>query len=436
MESKLLLIGHRPWTAAQKIAFRFFFLFLSLQVLTENFLGNLFGGSLFMWRLGEKIFVPSCLWLNRHIFHFKYIPQSWTTFSGSLHTVRDTVYLTLACFGCLLWTIIDRKRAGYDKLHYWFTQCLVAALACITFSYGVIKLFPLQMSAPSFIRLNGTVGDLRPFDLLWVTFGYGKPYQVFTGFFEMTGAILILFRKTRVAGLLIIASVMLNVIMLNYVYQVGVLILSFYIFLVTLFLLAPYTRTLFRFLFAGETTKLFSNEYIPAKNLKTRLFKITLLLLTLACFFFNSRFTYNLYTTTEAINHTRRYSFVKNYIVNNDTLKPAENDTLCWRLWSERIANGKTWVTITTMDPSAVKTYGIEQDSSKHTLTLHSLNPRDTSSLSFGYSDIDKVRWRLEGTIQQQKVQVDLQRINPDTTMKLLKVKRNIIVFDDDSDDE
>src|SRR5258708_6357628 len=107
------------WTTVQKILFRFFFVFLSLQVLTENFLGNWFGGNLFMWRLGETIFTRPCLWLNDQIFHFKYLDQGWTSFSGALHTIRDFIYLLLSCVVCVIWSVLDRKRPGYNKLLYW-----------------------------------------------------------------------------------------------------------------------------------------------------------------------------------------------------------------------------------------------------------------------------------------------------------------------------
>ena len=436
MNSNTAFSNNLQWTAGQKIAFRFFFIFFTLQILTESFMGNWFGYTLFIWKLGEKIFVRPCLWLNMHIFHFKYIPQTWTTFSGALHTIRDTVYLLLTCSVCVLWTIFDKKRTNYNKLLYWFSQCLVIALSCIGFSYGIVKIFPIQMMSPSFIGLHTPVGDLSPFDLLWTTFGYGKPYQIFSGFFELSGAILILFNRTRVAGLLIIVSVMLNVVILNYTYQIGVLILSFYILLVTLFLLAPYARQLVSFFFAKQPVVLSQNEYVPDKNFKTKLFKIMAMLLISSSFIFNIRSAYNLYAKTESINNSRQYSLVKNYVVNNDTLKLIENDTVCWRIWSERVTGGKRFVAIATMKPGAYKTYMIEQDSSKHSLILHPFNQNDTTSLNFSYTDIDEINWCLDGTIKQKNIKVELQKINPDTTVNLLKTKRTIITFDDESDRE
>ena len=436
MEKNTELNSNNTWTAWQKTAFRFLFVFLTLQALTESFWGNLFGGTLIIWRLGEKIFVRPCLWLNNQIFHFKYIPQTWTTFSGALHTIRDTVYLLLTCLVCVLWTIFDKKRPNYNKLHYWFSQCVIVILSCITFAYGVLKLFPVQMNAPSFIDLHKSVGDLSPFDLLWTTFGYGKPYQVFTGFFELSGAVLILFKRTRVAGLLIIISVMLNVIMLNYTYQVGVLVTSFYILLLALFLLTPYARQLVHFFFSHRPVTLYQNKYTPGKNLKTRLFKIIATIFICYSFILNARFAYNVYAKRETINHSRKYSLVKNYMVNNDTLRLIANDTICWRFWSERVTDGKRFVTIGTMKPGVTQTYIIEQDALNHHLTLHPFSHDDTASLNFSYTDISRSEWCLEGDIKQKRIKIELQRINPDTIMNLLKTKRTILTFDDESDSE
>src|SRR6266700_583507 len=167
MNGNPLFNNNTRWTFWQKTVFRFFFTFLLLQVLTENFLGNLFGNTLFIWRLGETIFVRPCSWLNNHFFHYKYMPQTWTTFSGSLHTIRDIVYLVLSCLVCVVWTIFDRKSENYQKLLYWFSQCLVIGLSCIMFAYGILKVFPVQMRTPSFLDLNRPVGNLSPFELLW-----------------------------------------------------------------------------------------------------------------------------------------------------------------------------------------------------------------------------------------------------------------------------
>ena len=432
MDNTIPVNSNHPWTAWQKIAFRFFFPFLTLQVLSENFMGNLFGRTLYIWQLGERIFVPPCVWLNDHFFHFHYISGGWTTFSLALHTIRDAVYLVACVLICAVWTLADKKRKSYNKLLYWFSQALIAVLAAIVFCYGIIKVFPVQMQPPSLINMHRPLGELTPFDLLWSTFGYGKPYQVFGGICEVLGAVLILFKRTRVAGLLSIAAVMVNVIMVNYTYQVGVLMTSFYILLVSLFLLAPYSRQLYRFFFTRQWVTLQQELYKPAKNSKTILFFTATLLFTGISFLLTFQASYNLYNRFENTNRTRQYSLVKNFVVNSDTLALNAADSLSWRIWSERVTDGKRLVTIATAKQGPYKTYTIEQDSLHHTMILYPFNQQDTMPLHFGYTTISAVNWRLEGVIQQQHIQVELQKFNPDTTENLLRIKRTILTFDDD----
>ena len=389
-----------------------------------------------VWKLGDTIFTRPCLWLNDHFFHFKYLAQTWTTFSGALHTIRDIVYLLLGILVCIIWTILDKRRTNYNKLFYWFSQALIMVLSCIVFTYGISKVFPVQMAAPSFAELQTPVGNLRPFDLVWTTYGYGAPYQVFTGLVETGSAVLILFNRTRVAGLLIIASVMVNVIMLNYTFQIGVLMLSFYILLVTSFLLAPFAGRLWRFFFSGQEAALAWNGYVPSRNLKTTIPRVVAVILIAASFLANTKYVYSAYKRREGVKQSGQYSSVRHYIVNNDTLRLIDNDTLCWRYWSERTANGKRYVTITFMKPGAAKTYMMTRDTVGHMLLLQALDKKDTAILHFNYTDINKTAWRLNGRVKQDTIKIDLRRIHPDSIFQLLGTRRSIITFDDESDQE
>jgi len=286
------------WSPLQKIAFRFFFVFLSLQVLTENFLVFLFGiGDLTIWDIGAKIFTPPCLWLNDHIFHYKYIPQLWSSFSGALHTIRDIVYLLIAAIACIVWSILDRKRENYNRLFYWFSLFVIPVISGVVFGYGISKLIPVQMHYPNFTDAQKHVGDLTPFELIWLALGYGQPYQIFTGLFEVVGAVLILFKRTRVVGLIVIACVMLNVVMIDYAYVVGnVMITAFYILLISMFLMAPYAVELVRFFLRHENASLNRVVYAPRKNIAIKIFWVLFIGIT---FTLTTRDSYRIYVRRE-----------------------------------------------------------------------------------------------------------------------------------------
>jgi hypothetical protein len=432
MESMHPTKTHSDWTVGQKIAFRFFFTYFTLQVLTDSFLGNLVGYTFDIWGPSAKIFTPPFLWLNRHLFHFRYIPASWTTFSDSLRTIRDILYLFLAALACVIWTLADKKRASYNALHYWFSQALLTGLSCIMFGYGIIKLFPVQMSPPSVMTLRRPLGDLSPFNLLWTSMGYGTPYEIFSGLIEVSGAILVLWKRTRPAGLLILLAALLNVMMLNYTYQIGVLDLSFLIFLIAAFLLAPNARSLAAFFFKGIAATPYADPYIPGKNRLTAVARTIMVLLIGFSFFANMRFACQTYVKRTTVNQTRRSSLIVEHIVNSDTLKMIEQDTLRWRLWLESTTEGKRKVTIVTMNPDVFKTYSLEQDSVGHILTLRPTSKKDSLPLLFTYLVKDETDWQLDGNIGQDHVRLKLQKIDPDTAFPLLRVRRRIIVANDE----
>jgi hypothetical protein len=229
---------------------------------------------------------------------------------------------------------------------------------------------------------------------------------------------------------------MINVVMLNYTYQIGVLILSFYILLVTLYLLAPYARQLSRFFFARQPVLLPPYEYTPPRNWKTTGVKLIAILFMISSFGFNIQKVYSVYTKTAGINRTRQYSLVKTFVADSDTLHLIENDTICWRLWSERVVDGKRMVTIAPMKTDSYKTYSLDRDTVHHTLSLHPVGPGDTASFFFHYTALNNTDWRLDGAARQKHLSVLLQHIRPDTLYSLLKTKRTIITFDDESANE
>jgi len=341
------------------------------------------------------------------------------------------VYLLLSIMSCVVWTILDRRRTDYNRLLYWFSQALVMVLSCIVFAYGMFKVFPVQMASPSFSVLQMRVGALRPFDLLWTTYGYGSPYQTFTGAVETISAVLILFPRTRVAGLLIIASVMVNVVMLNYTFQIGVLMLSFYILVVTLFLLAPYFRRLSSLFFRQRGASLVRNDYVPVKSVTTRVIKWTAGVLICCSFLASTQYAHSLFERRKLSRRSAQFFRVTNFVMDSDTLRPSVDDTICWRWWNERTSNGKRYVTITFSQAGSEKTYTIQRDTGKHTLSLQGPDPANAGLPKFSYKDLNDTSWQLEGTMGKSAIRVAFRRIVPDSLFQLLKVRRTIITLDD-----
>jgi len=145
----------------------------------------------------------------------------------------------------LIWSILDRRRPDYRTLHGWLRLLVRYTLAFTLFGYGFAKIFPLQFSPPGFARLVEPYGEFSPMGALWWFMGASIPYIVFSGAAEVTGGLLLLFRRTTSLGAMVSCAVMANVVALNFCYDVPVKLYSINILLMAVFLLAPDLRRLF-----------------------------------------------------------------------------------------------------------------------------------------------------------------------------------------------
>ena len=85
--------------------------------------------------------------------------------------------------------------------------------------------------------------------LLWLSMGAAPAYAVFTGLCEVTGALLLLSRRTSLLGALILVGSLTNVLALNLAYGIGVQLNVTVYLLMALILVAPDARRLMDTLF-------------------------------------------------------------------------------------------------------------------------------------------------------------------------------------------
>jgi len=104
--------------------------------------------------------------------------------------------------------------------------------------YGFAKVFHLQMPFPYLSQLVQPFGDKSPMGLAWSFLGYSKGYSAYTGWAEVIGGVLLLFRRTTLLGALVVAIVMMNIAAINFFYDVPVKLYSSMLFLMAVFLMA------------------------------------------------------------------------------------------------------------------------------------------------------------------------------------------------------
>ena len=228
------------WSLPTRIAFRFFFSFFLLYLQMPFFvsLPRLNPAVLRFWdaivsRVGRAVFGVAVKWEP----------------SGSGDTTWNWVQLFVMVVTSLaitiLWSIVDRRRLAYPRLHAFLRIYVRFALALAMFMYGIVKVIPMQFSAPPLERLLQPVGEMSPMGLLWTFMGYSAAYTIFAGLGEMLGGLLLTTRRTALLGALITAAVMTNVAIMNFAYDVPVKIYSSILLLAASFIIAPDAKRLF-----------------------------------------------------------------------------------------------------------------------------------------------------------------------------------------------
>ena len=225
--------------------FRFFFVYLLLQIAPWDWFSDIPGVS-FVGRMYGQAVDWAVTSSNARLFHVR---ETLVPVNGSGDTswawTQLWLYLSVAAIACVVWSVLDRKRAGYDRLVYWLRTIVRYYLATFALSYGIIKLFALQMPFPTLSQLATPLGDLLPMRFSWLFIGYSFPYQVFSGVMETTAGLLLLYRRTITAGLFAAMGAFLNVVMINLSYDVPVKLFASHLLFCSVFLLAlDYKRVL------------------------------------------------------------------------------------------------------------------------------------------------------------------------------------------------
>jgi hypothetical protein len=244
-----------PWTIATRVAFRFCVAYFGMYVLFTQMFNGLVVLPVGGIRPPGLRLRPLVGWVTAHVFHL----QPLVLFTGSGDKTSDWVQafclLVIAAVVTIAWSVVDRRRPDYVRLHRWFRVFLRFALGSTMLGYGMSKVIPLQMPAPPLMRLLEPFGSFSPMGVLWSSIGSSRPYEVFTGFAELAGALLLFVPRLATLGAIVCLADTLEIFTLNMTYDVPVKLFSFHLILFSLFLLAPDARRLANVLVLNRTAE-------------------------------------------------------------------------------------------------------------------------------------------------------------------------------------
>jgi hypothetical protein len=231
-----------PWSPAARTGFRFAFLYFVLY----NFPSPLQLLPFLQRPLAkyDEIWNKLVPWVGKHALGLNITVLPNGSGDTTFNYVQVLLYLVLAIFGVVLWSLLDSRRPNYQKLFCGLNLYLQITLGAWLIVYGAMKVIQSQMPPPRLSMLVEPYGESSPMGLLWNFMGASRAYNAFAGGSEMLAGLLLLVPGLTTLGALLAIAVMSNVFMLNMCYDVPVKLFSLHLLLMAVFLVAPDLRRL------------------------------------------------------------------------------------------------------------------------------------------------------------------------------------------------
>jgi hypothetical protein len=155
----------------------------------------------------------------------------FTSFVPYRDNLDETFYIKLFLYGGGFIILIvlayatywhrKEKAPGFNSgiKHAWLQGIMRYFLAFEISLYGFAKILQTQF-ATVYSRLDIPVGALSGFELTWNYFGHSYTFAVILGCIQIAGGILLLFRRTTLAGVFTLLPVMVNIVFINIFYSI------------------------------------------------------------------------------------------------------------------------------------------------------------------------------------------------------------------------
>jgi multidrug transporter EmrE-like cation transporter len=396
------------WSFAHRVAFRFVFSYLVLYIFPFP-LGS-YPGSIYPIAAYDKIWYALVPWVGKHILHLRNAITVFPNGSGdtTFNYVQILCMVIIAAAATIIWTALDRKRMEYRTLHEWLRIYVRYALAFTMLAYGMDKVIKLQFQTPGLERLAEPFGNYSPFALLWTFMGFSTPYTHFAGWCEVTGAVLLFFRRTTTLGALILCGVIANVAALNYFYDVPVKIFSTSLLLMAIFLAAPDWRRVANLFLLNRPAAPASSTF-PLHGRRIGIARVVLKTLALMFAAYWFIFPESLDRRTAMRKNIARPPIYGLYQVESFTQngKPvAWND----RDWRRMIFEYRQRVSVISTDDT-ISYYSTKYDAAKNSVTLTGEESKKPDGVLV-YSQSDAEHLELRGDFKSQPVTIELRKID------------------------
>jgi len=255
---------------------------------------------------------------------------------------RFLLIAILSILGTTVWMMIDSKvKSDYDsKLRTLTRTILRYHLGLTLIIYGLSKVLMLQFGEMDLDKLESTIGSRNGMGFLWTFMSYSKFYTMSTGWIELIGGVLLLFRRTTAFGTYIIFISMVNVVLIDIGYDVRVKMFAIHLLLMTILLMVNDFNRMINFFFLNKPTKPLVEQALFSKGIY-RTIGYILKGILLLYFMVSSFYIYKGRVNKHKINKYTSMTYfhdVETYIINGDTI-PETDETR----WESISINGNSY---------------------------------------------------------------------------------------------
>lgn len=237
------------WSQAKRLTFRFVFVYFGLYVLTTQMVAGLINIPFLPFDIPDFGNIPPMrnlvMWIGHNVLNVNPILAP----TGSGDTLYDwtqaLALIFIATIFIVLWSLLDKRRHNYVRLHKWFRLFLRFALGTTMLGYGFAKFFPLQMPTIFLSRLLEPYGNFSPMGVLWYSIGAAPAYETFLGLSEIIAGTLLFIPRTTLLGAMMCFNLAIGIFMVNMTYDVPVKLFAFHLILLSLVVMAPEVQRLF-----------------------------------------------------------------------------------------------------------------------------------------------------------------------------------------------
>lgn len=134
------------------------------------------------------------------------------------------------------------------------------------FTYAFAKILKSQFDLGLSSTIDESINSLNGFMLTWYYYGFSRTYGLIIAFTQIASALLLLFRKTERIGVVLFLSFMVNILLVNYFYEIdGAKSMSIRLTIMGVFLLLSDWKAFKNYFFKSNLKEQLIPKIIPSK---------------------------------------------------------------------------------------------------------------------------------------------------------------------------